>query len=154
MKKNKINKLIILTVLSITLSSCCTKMECLNAFDLNEIELDGFSIQETENILISSYVKGSNFNNFIDSSSTSARTRSGNDNEDLIIFSPIDINKNSDYLVEFKNNGQIYKITNIQTTFEKCNTCFLAKDDYELMYSYEINNLLQEIKYFKIIRDN
>lgn len=145
--------IIIMTGLIINLNSCCTKKDCINAFELNEIQLNGFSIAETKNILISSYLKGSNYNDFIDSSSTSARTRSGNDDGDLIVFSPIDLNQNSDYIIEFKYNEETYKISNIQTNSEICNSCFLTNDFYIKLSSYKLNETEIQKSIFEIIKE-
>ena len=140
------------TGLMINLNSCCTKKDCVNAFELNEIQLNGFSAEETQHILISSYVKGSNYNNFIDSASTSAETLSGNSEGELVIFSPVDLNQKSDYLVEFKDIGQTYKISNIQTDSEKCNSCFLTSDFYTVLAGYEVNGIETHKRFFEIIK--
>lgn len=151
-KKNRINLVVIVVSLVITFNSCCTKKECVNAFDMGEIELNGFVLSETQNILISSYSKGSNFNSLIDSSSTSARTLGGGEHGDLFIFSPIDLNAGSDYRIEFIDIGQVYEIIGIQTSFKKCNSCFLGHDDYITLSSYKVNEVLQEIGLFKIFK--
>lgn len=142
----------VMTGLMINLNSCCTKKDCVNAFELNEIQLNGFSIEETQHILISSYVKGSNYNDFIDSASTSARKRSGNNMGDLVIFSPVDLNQESDYLIEFTDIGQIYRINNIQTDSEKCNSCFLTNDFYITLSGYKVNGTEKHKHFFEIIK--
>ena len=130
--------------------SCCTKVQCLNAFDMKEIKLTGFTKQETEEILVSSYVQGEGFLNLVDSASTSARSRSGNDDGELIIFVPIDFSSKLDYIIRFKTDGLVYKINGINTTMKKCNTCFLTEDNYQVMTNYKINGQQQSKSYFEL----
>ena len=144
--------IIVLTGLMINLNSCCPKKDCYNAFDFNEIQLNGFSLEETKHILISSYVKGSNYNNFIDSASTSARKESGNTWGDLIIYSPVDLNQESDYLIEFTDIGQTYRISNIQTDSEKCGSCFPGSNYYIVLSGYTVNGTERHKHFFEIIK--
>jgi hypothetical protein len=130
--------------------SCCTKVLCLNAFDMKEIKLTGFTKQETAEILVSSYVQGEGFLNLVDCATTSASSHSGNDNGELIIFVPVNINSKLDYIIRFKTNGLVYKISSINTTMKKCNTCFLTEDNYQVMTNYKINGQQQSKSYFEL----
>lgn len=141
-----------LTALSIILNSCCTKKQCVSAFDQKEIKLIGFTKQESDLILVSSYLRGSTFTNLIDSASISARTYSGTNFGDLIIFVPIDFNAKSDYSIEFKKTGLIYKISEISTSQKKCNGCFLTEDDFTELSSYKLNDQLKINSVFEILK--
>jgi len=134
------------------LNACCTKRECVNAFEQREIKLNGFTKQESERILVSSYIQGGNFTNLIDSASISSRTYSGNDTGDLIIWVPIDFNPKSDYSIEFKETGLIFKISEISTALKKCNKCFLTEDNYTELSSYKVNGQLKINSLFEIIK--
>lgn len=137
-------------ILSILIHSCCTQKECANAFDIKEIQLNGFSIEETNKVSICSYSKDSDFKVAIDSSVTSSRTYSGNINDDLIITVPIEFTSEFDYKLFFHNLNLIYTITEISTILEECNDCFLATDNYYKLASYRVNNILFEESYFII----
>lgn len=139
-------------VFGFMLTSCCAKKECISAFNQKEIKLVGFTKQESDSILVSSYVQGGNFTNLIDSASTSAGSHSGNDDGDLIIFVPIAFNAKSDYRIEFKKTGLIYKISEINTTQEKCNSCFLKEDNYTELSSYKLNGQLKINAPFEIAK--
>ncbi len=132
------------------LNSCCTQKQCISAFDKKEIKLIGFQKQESDSIIVSSYVQGDNFTNLIESALTSARTYTGNNSGDLIIWMPIDFNPNSDYLIEFKKTGLIYKISEIRTSQKECNSCFLREDTYTELSGYKVNGVLKLNSSFEI----
>jgi hypothetical protein len=150
MLKCTITRFATIIILAITITSCCTKKDCINGFELGEIKLEGFLLSETENILISSYVKNTDFRLIMDLDSTSAHGTAGS--SVLTLFSPIELNKDYDYLIEFKNIGETYKITSIETGIEKCNTCFLKSDDQETLASFNINGSVSHEAYFRIVK--
>lgn len=146
----KIRHALLLIVISVLIYSCCTQKECANAFDLKEIQLDGFSLEETSDISIYSYLKGENFTKAIDSASTKSRTYTGNLDDDLIITIPIVFNSEFDYKLFFHRMGVTYEISEITTISEKCNDCFLTSDNYVRLASYKVNGRLYEISSFLI----
>lgn len=154
MKKSLLTvvKLTILLTFGIILHSCCTKKDCVNAFDMKEIKLTGFTQQESESITVSSYIQGSDFKNLIDSASTSAGTHSGNDDGDLTIWVPIDLNPKSDYLIKFKNTDYSFQISGININSQKCNSCFLSEDYYTVLTSYNVNGQLYTQSNFEIVK--
>jgi hypothetical protein len=117
---------------------------------MKEIKLTGFTKQETGKILISSYVQGEGFLNLVDSASTSAESNSGIDDRELNIFVPINFNSKLDYIIRFKADGLVYKISDINTTMRKCNTCFLTEDNYQVMTNYKLNGQQQSKSYFEL----
>jgi hypothetical protein len=135
-----------IVILGIILNSCCTKKDCVNAFDMRSIKLTGFTKQESEQVLVSSYVQGEGFLNLVASDTTSAKYPSGNENDELIIFVPIEFKPNLDYIIQFKSNELVYKISDIKTTMKKCNTCFLTEDNYLQLSGYKVNG--QQISNF------
>ncbi len=130
--------------------SCCTQKECASAFDLKEIQLEGFSLEETNNISICSYLKGGGFTKAIDSTITKSRTYSGNPDDDLIITVPIVFNSEFDYKLFFHSLDLTFEITEISTMSEKCNDCFLTTDSYLKLYSYKVNGRLYQMSSFLI----
>jgi len=130
--------------------SCCTKKECINAFDLKEIKLTGFNKQESEKITVSSFTQGGEFSNLVDSATTSASSHSGSDDGELIIFVPIDFNPKLDYIIKFKTTSSVYKISEIGTTLKKCNTCFLTEDNFSDLSTYLVNGKRIAKSYFEL----
>ncbi|GAF06006.1 hypothetical protein [Saccharicrinis fermentans] len=141
---------LLLIIISILGYSCCTQKECASAFDSKEIQLDGFSLDETSDISICSYSKGSGFTKAIDSAFTKSRTYSGNIDDDLIITVPIVFNSEFDYKLFFHRLDLTYEITEISTISEKCNDCFLTSDNYIRLASYKVNGRLYEMSSFLI----
>lgn len=128
-------------------SACCTKKDCINIFDVNEIKLINFDQSELEHIFIRAYSNDGSFSTLIDSSHTSTISDQGNQ---IILYSSIGLNPNNDYKIEFINLGLTYEITNITTQLEKCNSCFLTKDEYEVLSSYHLNTIQIESSMFQI----
>jgi hypothetical protein len=117
---------------------------------MKEIKLTGFTKHETAEILVSSYVQGEGFLNLVDSATTLANSHSGNDDGELIIFVPINFNSKLDYTIRFKASDMVYKISSINITMKKCNTCFLTEDNYQVMTNYKINGQQQSKSYFEL----
>ncbi len=134
------NRILHLLIITLGLSACCTKKECLSALDSNEINLYGFNLDENTHIVISSYEKGSNFSVMNESSEVSSIALSGSDEEQLVIHSPINIHQDADYIIELKDIEETYWISNIQTTSEKCNDCFLTEDSFNNLSAYDVND--------------
>lgn len=131
------------------MSSCCTKKECLSAFDTQELKLISFKKEEADSIIVSSYEKKSNFTVLIDSQFTKARGRSPGDKE-LIIFMPVSLTWENDYKFYFPKTSTTYKITDIKTDSQKCNTCFLTTDKFLELSGYEVNGNEQVNNIFEI----
>jgi hypothetical protein len=125
--------------LGILLNSCCTQVQCVNAFDMRTITLNGFTKQESEQIIVSSYVQGEGFLNLVASDTTSAEYPSENDNDELVIFVPIEFKPTLDYIIQFKSSELVYTISDIKITMKKCNTCFLTEDNYPQLAGYKVN---------------
>ena len=70
-KSALMNQVVFLLIISLIIHSCCTKKECVNSFDMKEIELKGFTRQELDEIFVASYTQGSDFTKLIDSTNTS-----------------------------------------------------------------------------------
>lgn len=145
---------LLLIIKLVLIHSCCTQKECANAFNLKEIRLEGFSLDETNKITICSYSKGSGFNTIIDSADTKSYTYTGNTYDDLIIAVPIKFTSELDYKLIFHNLDLTYIITEISTISEKCNDCFLTTDNYLRLASYKINGSLYEMSFFLIEKQN
>lgn len=141
--------ILLLLGISILLNACCTKKACLNAFDLNEITLYNFDTAAVDSILISAYEQGDGFTTLLTSDYT-VTTAATNPDADFRIYSPIDLNANSDYKIEFLQIGLSYEITNIQTDRKKCNDCFLTTDKYTVLKSYELNGTTVDVHFFEI----
>ena len=150
MPKLTISRCATIIFVALTLNSCCTKKACINGFELGEIKLEGFLLSETENILISAYLKNTDFRLIMDLDSTSAHGSTGSSL--LTLYSPIELNKDYDYLIEFKDIGETYKITSIESGLEKCNSCFLKSDDHVTLASFNSNGLVMHEPYFRIAK--
>lgn len=124
-------------LLIFSLSSCCTKKDCVNVFDLNEIKLIDFERSELDSIVISAYSNDGTFSTLIERSFTSSVEEQG---DEIIFYSSIDLSPNNDYRIEFLTLGTTYEITNIETQLQVCNSCFLTKDEYEVLSTYHLNN--------------
>lgn len=147
-----VQKLLFLLIVQSVLFSCCTMKKCINAFDQKQINLIGFNLQESEIIIVSSYIKGCNFNNLIDSASTTVVSFSGNV-ENQTIFIPIDLNCHSDYRIEFKNRGLSFQICDILTDLQKCNNCFLTEDYFPVLSGYKVNGQMFTKSDFEIVKE-
>jgi len=145
------NKYLAIFLISL-LSSCCTSIECLNAFDTNEIKLISFNEGNLDSIFVVSYEKDNNFLAVIDSQFTQVVKRSSLENEELILSMPIDLNQQSDYRIYIPKTGDTYEITNIKTELEKCNTCFLTTDKFTVLSGYRVNGVDQLNGFFEIIK--
>jgi len=145
------NKYLAIFLISL-LSSCCTSIECLNAFDTNEIKLISFNEGNLDSIFVVSYEKNNNFLAVLDSQFTQAIKRSSLEDEELTIPMPIDLNQQSDYKIYIPKTGDTYEITNIKTDLEKCNACFLTTDKFTVLSGYQVNGVEQSKDFFEIIK--
>ena len=143
--------LIILYLIFILCNACCTKKDCLNVFDINEISLIDFEMQELDSIFVIAYTKNNDFTKAIDSAYvTSIGTLNATNN--FVITIPISFFPEYDYRLEFRKIDFIAEITDIKVASEKCNTCFLTKDKYSILESYQINGVLRTNKAIEIAK--
>ena len=121
------------------LSACCTKKYCMGFTDINEIAFYGFTIADLASIKIVRYQPGSNLTNPIDSFTTNGRVKSQGDTI-LYAFLPEKMNAIMDYKVVVVNTNQTFKITDLKTSQQKCNTGAFCNDTYTNLDSYVVNN--------------
>jgi len=139
-----------LLIVSVIFYSCCTQISCENAFDSKQIHLKNFTINESSEVVISSYNKGDDFNTLISSQVSSARTISGNSEGDLFVDINIEFSDEFEYIFFFTDINEEYRVTEITITVENCNDCFLAKDEYTSLESYKVNEVFYENSEFLI----
>lgn len=141
----KINYLFIF-ILGLIYHSCCHMKGCPE--ELTSIELSNFSISELDTICVKKYAKNSNFlkaedsifAQFYEDDSTYKIPLDGRDSNGAAIVYSYD----KDYAVYLNGLKKTYKITNITTKDEKCNTCYpIGYTTYRKMDFYNINGALQ-----------
>ncbi len=140
---------ILLVSFLFVLSACCTKKACFNAFDLREIHLKGYTSAEMNDVTLTAYEKGSDFSTLIESETLLGMDSQISESDHLLVPG-ITFSGNYDYRIELAEPYQVLDITNIVTTTDECNDCFLSKDEYIVMESYELNGELIEERYFFI----
>ncbi|MGB1205385.1 MAG: hypothetical protein ACPG5B_07060 [Chitinophagales bacterium] len=143
--------LITFYLIIILFASCCTKKDCLSAFDINEIRLINFEAEEVDSIFLKSYVKNSNFTDEIDSAYVTS-IREVNDSDEFVLLMPFPFEPANDYRIEFRKSDFVIEMADIKTESKKCNTCFLAKDNYSVLESYQVNGVLNTNQYIEIIK--
>ena len=131
--------------------SCCTQKDCNSTFDDSVILLADFNHNAANRISISSYKKNGLFTSKIDSAILSANTNFSSvrilfeiEIDSSINYStlwiPFDFISGKDYKINFLDIDMNYYITDINTINEKCNTCFLTQDYYEVLSNYKVND--------------
>ncbi len=65
----------------------------------------------------------------------------------------IDCTPYADYILEFKQLGLIYKISDIETVEHQCNSCFFKEDNYTELHSYKLNGSLKVKSRFEIEKE-
>ncbi len=143
-------RIFILILIAIFFTSCCTKKDCTDGFDEKTISLIGFTQLESESIFLASYSKDDNYKTLIDSVTLFVGDFNINTDGSVDLPALIDFTAKADYMLEFKNLAKSYRITSITTELKKCNSCFLAKDYYTALSSYEVNGVKQSKLYFEI----
>lgn len=136
-------------LLAFSLSSCCTKKQCVNAFDLNEIELRGFDMSDLDSVRVISYQMGSNFSVETARGLVSFDDLSANSNG-YRIHSPIALLPTQDFRVEVLGANLVYSFSGIETEEQKCNSCFGKTDKYLQMRKFQLNGQEVEAAYFGI----
>ena len=114
-------------------------MECDGFDSLNEIQLNGFSIEESDSIAIEIFKRGSNFTDRIDCSFTSTIVSVTIDTN-MFIMVQENIHTNHDYMITFISTGQIYKLADFVTRKEECNC---PSDKFNVLDSYSVNGQKQ-----------
>ena len=134
---------VLVTILSIAVTSCCTKIYCIGFDGTNEIQMWNFTADEVDSIAFEIFQSGSNFTERLDSSYRSAHGRTSGD-KDLIIFMPENISEDHEYKITLLSTGtgQSYTINNFTKTREACNECKpfgSGSDYYDVLESYDLN---------------
>jgi hypothetical protein len=148
-------KNMILTVIAVLLlfvvNSCCTKIYCLGADDIYEIEFYNFSQADLDTITILSYPINSNFSISVDSFVTQA-SKTG---DHFSANTKDKLNTNLDYKIKLASTGQVFTLTNFEIEKEGCNSCFPYRpksDFYNKLNAYQINGQRQSVNQIKIFK--
>ncbi len=143
-------KILFSTILFLIISSCCTKKACLSTgLDQDEVDLLNFTLAETNSLVVSSFLAGSNFTNPIDSA-FSEDFNISEMNSRINVSLSIDLNAENDYRFEFRDLGLTYNITNIELGEYRCNKCFLKKDNNLEFTNYQVNGTSQQGAKFEL----
>jgi hypothetical protein len=129
--------------------SCCTQKDCLNAFEMNELSLHGFSLDELDSICFISF-EDESFSKIVDSALIPKQEIINQSAEKIQILIPIDFNEDNTYSIVFYKIKRNYLITDIETSQLKCNDCFLSSDTYKEISSYKVNGNKQDNNCFKL----
>lgn len=130
-------------------SACCTKMYCLGADDLNELDFYRFASTDIDTIIIKRYDRNVNLTLPIDSS-TIITPSFYNESEYQVIYLIDRIDVNFNYKVIISSTGQTFTITDFVVKKEKCNTGFLCTDQYNSLESYTVNGVRQFLGQIRI----
>lgn len=128
--------------MALWLSACCTKKDCSGFDAINTVQLSDFSPEEVDSIFIEVFPAATGFTASVDSSFTSAIGGYGSDSVWSIQL-PERLNSFHDYQITLLSNGLVYQIENLNKNRKKCNNCFLRKDDFDALSSYEVNGQQQ-----------
>jgi len=126
-------------------SGCCCKKECVESDVIYKIDFQNFNYAEIDTLLITNYVKGSNFITKADSfynygglvgQNTSSEPKAINLSREL------DVNK-YDWQIKLGNTQTKYNISDFLVSKEVCTTCITGNDYYNKLTAYKINGVTQ-----------
>ena len=129
---------VLVGVTSLAAGSCCTKVFCLDANNIEMIYFYNFTVNELDTISIKLYDKNTNFASAIDSVlviTSDLRSQS----PFQTIFVPDRITHHLDYKIRLNATGQEFTVSDFIITKEKCNSGFLCNDFFNALESYKIN---------------
>lgn len=122
----------------LTINSCCTKMKCLGADDMNEIWFYNFTQENLDTIVIKRFYKNTNFSTAIDSSVTTFDNfQLGTDYQIVYLVEKLTVDY--DYQVELVSSGQIFRLTDFVVKKERCNSGLACNDFFNSLSSYKVN---------------
>ena len=154
-KSNSISNFFILIVLCLPLisglNSCCSKVGCMGANQMDGIYLKNFAANDIDSIFISSYKKGTDFKILIDSFMIEQCDSFGNVKY-YMLFNYKTINMDNDYRIYFNIIKKVYELSGFKTSKAECNDCFI-KDYYTRLNEYEINLKSKRLEFIEIDKD-
>lgn len=141
---------ILLSLISILIvNSCCTKVHCIGADDLNDISFYGFNQQDLDTLVIKRYNKDSNFQNYLDSLFIEPEYFTSSTEYEMVHLTDKLI-VDYDYKIEIISTRQTFTITDFIVEKEKCNTGFMCFDYYNSLGSYKVNGETQTYGFLRI----
>ena len=139
---------------TIIMISGCSKENCTDKYQLDRIELINYNLQNVENIIITGYLQGSNFNIVIDSFEIISYQNLDSVGLDNYIFLDKTINTEYDYDIYCIDMGTHSKITGIKIKKDLCYDGIFKKDYSYYFDEYYVNGTLfkcQVLKAFSLI---
>jgi len=134
--------------ISYMLNSCCTEKMCIGAKDLDCITFYNFSSNDLDTMIIKEYMKGSNYSKVRDSLMITPQDIPLIPVEQIIRL-PKKIDVACDYEITL-SSGQTFRISDFETSKEKCNEGFLCFDYFIALKQYKVNNKVQKAGFLKI----
>lgn len=134
---------IIFFVLAICMQSCrvCTEKYCIEGNIVVAIRFQNFNTTEIDSMLITRYIRNTNFSTKIDSVFLYAnQNNSALNNEPKVIYLSQQIDATQcDFEIKLIYNNSTYKVSNFVLGKEECNKCSKGYDYYDALVSYKIN---------------
>lgn len=126
----KFNFIVAVIIFLIATDSCCTKMYCVGVEDIN-IKLQGFSLQELEELTFVNTNQNDTLETFVDIQ----------DEEGFFLRTNEQLNIENTYTIYFNSLSTSYNLSNFQTSKDKCNSGFMCRDFVYHLKSYHVNGV-------------
>lgn len=139
----------LLVLLTLLLSACCTKKECIGGDEIYEIAFYNFTGADLDTITIFRYHKNTGFQTVIDSFITSAEP--SGDYLSLYIYDRI--HTSLDYKINIQSTGQVFTLTDFVMVKKVCNSTLIFEtecDYYTALESYRVNGKIHYESSIKI----
>ncbi len=121
-------------------SSCCTKKECDGR--PQQFRLYGFTKAEIDTVFIQQYEKNSNFTQpkstrKVFQDVQGYNIRESTDGTHLLVEGSFDWSY--DFKVVLRKTNTTFSLTDMETGKEKCNSCLMGRDLYQVLSAYKVN---------------
>jgi hypothetical protein len=134
-----------------SLNSCCAKVGCVGADDIDGITLKNFSGTDVDSIIVSVFKKDTDFKTPIDSFRINHCDSMGNGSF-YMLFNYKMIRMDNDYRIYFPVINKIYEISGFKTSKAECGECII-KDFYKRLDAYKINLKTKSLGFIEIDKD-
>lgn len=131
-----------------TISSCCHKKGCPEA--ISRICFENFNVNDIDTLLFSRFTKNSNFTSKIDSSFYYTYQSNANEPKSIDLVPSIDTQ--NDWEIKLVSTQIKYRITDIITRKEVCNSCIAGNDYYTMLASCKVNGIIRNEKHIVITK--
>jgi hypothetical protein len=142
---------VMIFALILTLNSCCAKVDCVGADEIDGINLKNFASTDIDSVIITAFKKNTGFKILTDS----FLVESGDsfwDGEYYLLFNYKMVSMDNDYRIYFTKINKTYEVSEFETSKAECGECII-KNSYRRLDSYKINSRSKTLGYIEIDKD-